>query len=244
MTYREYLRGKNDYLQLNKVQKGGMYQTTDQMYGWNELVLTDDDLKEIERLNNIKKQKNIHVVVISGPSHSGKSTLAKELENSLTANKVDNKVIGQDHYFRKDVKQRLNKNYDTPLAIDHMRLRNDIINQIETLPNDSVLIIEGFMTYFDLFIPSISDINFWINAKDPNVLAERRQKTGQNFRSIQWYLDTVWPNYQKYVEYCDDMFKQNTNLVPRTILNTDDSIEHNVEETLKLVSSKFGIQLE
>ncbi len=237
----EYLKHKSAYKSLDKFNLiGGLYPQTDVMYNWDELKLDDNDVKEIEKLNKLKEEKNIHVVIISGPSHSGKSTLAKELSEKLKINKV---VISQDHFFRKDVKQRLNKNYDTPQAIDHMRLRNKIIEQLESMPSNSVLIIEGFMTYFDPFLPSISNVNIWIDASDPQLLAERRQQTGQNFLGVEWYKSVVWPNHLKYIEYTDNLFRDNARLIQRNILKTTDNIYDNVSKALLLISSNMGIQM-
>lgn len=193
------------------------------MYDWGELDhLSSEEDSVVQELDYLKKKKNIRMIVISGPSHSGKTTLSRNLSNHFTAQNVQNRVVSQDRFFRKDVRAKLQGDYDQPKAIDHMRLRQKLIDELKNIPKDSVLILEGFMTYFDLFIPSISDFNLWINAQDPDELAKRREKTGQNFLGIKWYHDTVWANHLEYVKYCDKLFTDHSELHQRIFLTGDE----------------------
>eukprot|EP01095_Lingulamoeba_sp_RSL-Kostka_P007951 TRINITY_DN2598_c0_g1_i1.p1 TRINITY_DN2598_c0_g1~~TRINITY_DN2598_c0_g1_i1.p1 ORF type:complete len:364 (+),score=65.01 TRINITY_DN2598_c0_g1_i1:35-1126(+) len=147
---------------------------------------------------NIKKQfKKTRLVGISGPSHSGKSTLAlnlsKNYENSI--------VINQDRYFDVDyIKENCKYNWDLPEGIRH----NEFIDHIKDLINEGTydyIFVEGFMIYFDIGLASLFDCRFWFNS-DLNTCSTRRLKTQR--MTIQYYTDTVWPNHLSYTEHVFD----------------------------------------
>ena len=83
--------------------------------------------------DDIAKNKNIKMVLIAGPSSSGKTTFAKRLGIELRLNGLKPVTISVDNYFveRKDTPRDENGNYDFERleAID-LNLFNDHIKKL------------------------------------------------------------------------------------------------------------------
>ena len=77
-----------------------------------------------------RKKKNIRIVLIAGPSSSGKTTFAKRLKIQLRVNGLNPLSISLDDYFldRDKTPKDKNGNYDfeSPMAIDTSRLNKDL----------------------------------------------------------------------------------------------------------------------
>ena len=138
-----------------------------------DYILLDEALHEKKIANiadNIAKNKNIKVVLIAGPSSSGKTTFAKRLEIQLRINGLRPKTISVDNYFveREQNPKDENGEYDFECieAIDTKLLNNDLIKLLKgeeiqaptfnfqegkkeykgntmKLENDEILIMEG-----------------------------------------------------------------------------------------------------
>lgn len=148
---------------------------------WNPMLLKlyDYDIEELRRdisdqwgilttsLNDLERlfltpglppptiKRKPLVIAISGCSHSGKSTLANHLNDHFQKLHLNVKSLHQDNYFffpgvRYD-------SLDHPSALNHFKWRNDIEKSI--LNTDlHILIVEGFMAYFDPFLTCQFDI--------------------------------------------------------------------------------------
>ena len=99
-----------------------------------DCILMDEALheKKIAKIaDSISNNKNTKVVLIAGPSSSGKTTFAKRLEIELRLNGLKTKTISVDNYFveRKDNPKDENGEYDfeTIKAIDTNLLNNDLL---------------------------------------------------------------------------------------------------------------------
>ncbi len=99
-----------------------------------DYILMDEALheKKIAKIaDEISKNKNTKVILIAGPSSSGKTTFAKRLELELRLNGIKPKTISVDNYFkeRKDTPKDENGEYDFEAidAIDTKLLNNDLI---------------------------------------------------------------------------------------------------------------------
>lgn len=99
-----------------------------------EYILMDEALheKKIAKIaDEIYKNKNIKVILIAGPSSSGKTTFAKRLELELKLNGIKPKTISVDNYFveRKDTPKDEDGKYDFEAieAIDTKLLNNDLL---------------------------------------------------------------------------------------------------------------------
>lgn len=82
-----------------------------------DYILLDEALheKKIAGIaDNIAKNKDLKVVLIAGPSSSGKTTFAKRLALQLRINGLKPKTISVDNYFveRKDTPVDENGDYD------------------------------------------------------------------------------------------------------------------------------------
>ncbi|MBQ2917166.1 MAG: nucleoside kinase [Clostridia bacterium] len=99
-----------------------------------DYILMDEALheKKIAKIaDSISSNKEIKVVLIAGPSSSGKTTFAKRLEIELRLNGLKTKTISVDNYFveRKDNPRDENGEYDFEAieAIDTKLLNNDLL---------------------------------------------------------------------------------------------------------------------
>ena len=122
-----------------------------------DYILLDEALheKKIAGIaDNIAKNKDLKVVLIAGPSSSGKTTFAKRLALQLRINGLKPKTISVDNYFveRKDTPVDENGDYDFEniKAIDTNLLNNDLLKLLNgeeikapTLEDDEILIMEG-----------------------------------------------------------------------------------------------------
>lgn len=103
-----------------------------------DYILMDEALheKKIAKIaDKISQNKDIKVILIAGPSSSGKTTFAKRLELELKLNGIKPKTISVDNYFveRKDTPKDENGNYDfeTIKAIDTKLLNNDLLKLLD-----------------------------------------------------------------------------------------------------------------
>ena len=138
-----------------------------------DYILLDEALheKKIAQIaDKIYNDKNIKVILVAGPSSSGKTTFAKRLELQLRINGLKPKTISVDNYFveRKDTPRDENGEYNFEVieAIDTKLLNNDLVKLLKgeevkmptfnfqtgtkeyngntmRLANDEVLIMEG-----------------------------------------------------------------------------------------------------
>lgn len=170
--------------------------------GGKNLILTSEALLEkkiAEIADQIAKKKETKMVLIAGPSSSGKTTFAKRLGIQLKVNGIKPVTIGTDNYFveRKDTPKDENGDYDfeTIDALD-LNLFNDHLCKLikgETvevptfdfkvgtkryngknfinLADDEILVIEGIHCLNDKLTASIPKENkFKIYISDLTVL--------------------------------------------------------------------------
>ena len=103
-----------------------------------DYILMDEALheKKIAKIaDQIAQNKNIKVILIAGPSSSGKTTFAKRLELELKLNGIKPKTISVDNYFveREDTPRDEDGNYDFEeiKAIDTKLLNNDLLKLLD-----------------------------------------------------------------------------------------------------------------
>ena len=101
-----------------------------------DIIMLDEALHEKKIANiadEIAKNRNIKMVLIAGPSSSGKTTFAKRLGIQLRINRIKPVTISVDNYFveRKDTPKDENGNYDFECieAID-LKLFNDHLTRL------------------------------------------------------------------------------------------------------------------
>lgn len=119
----------NTLYKLNQIIKSGKIR---------DYILLDEALHEkkiakiADAISNNKKKK---VILIAGPSSSGKTTFAKRLELELRLNGLKTKTISVDNYFveREDTPRDENGEYDFESidAIDTNLLNNDLLKLLK-----------------------------------------------------------------------------------------------------------------
>ena len=167
----------------------------------NEVILTAEALHEkkiAEIADKIANKKGIKMVLIAGPSSSGKTTFAKRLGIQLRLHGMKPVTIGTDNYFveRKDTPRDENGEYDfeTIEALD-LKLFNDHLTKLiggeeidvptfdfkvgtklyngekMNLNDDEILVIEGIHSLNDRLTANIPKENkFKIYISDLTVL--------------------------------------------------------------------------
>ena len=174
-----------------------------------ELILTSEALheKKISQIADaIAKDKNKKMILIAGPSSSGKTTFAKRLGVQLRLNGLKPKTISVDNYFveREDTPRDENGKYDFEAleAIDLDLFNRDLKALLEgkevkmptfdfkdghkyykgdtlQLADDEILVIEGIHCLNNQLTPSkmcIRDRYIWNNRNDSGV--NRRSRNG------------------------------------------------------------------
>lgn len=119
----------NTLYKLNNIIKNGKIK---------EYILMDEALhgKKIAKIaDTISDNRKIKVVLIAGPSSSGKTTFARKMELELRLNGLKAKTISVDNYFveRPDTPRDENGEYDFESidAIDRELLNNDILKLLK-----------------------------------------------------------------------------------------------------------------
>ena len=119
----------NTLYKLNQIIKSGKIR---------DYILLDEALheKKIAKIaDTISSNKKKKVVLIAGPSSSGKTTFAKRLELELRLNGLKTKTISVDNYFveRKDTPRDKNGEYDFESieAIDTKLLNDDLLKLLK-----------------------------------------------------------------------------------------------------------------
>ena len=177
-----------EYDDINKIMKiDRVYRINDAIEKGTikDIILLAEALheKKIAKIaDNIAKNKNIKMILIAGPSSSGKTTFAQRLGIQLKLNRIKPVTISVDNYFveRKDTPRDENGEYDFECleAID-LKLFNDhltrLLNREEVempefdfyegtkrykgkklkLEKDEVLVIEGIHCLNDKLTSSI-----------------------------------------------------------------------------------------
>lgn len=168
------------------------------------------------------------IIGITGGTGSGKSTVAKEIINSLSPDDIA--VIQQDAYYRdqSDIPfdERVKTNYDHPLAFDNALLIEHLQKLIsgksieqpiydfekhtrkaETVHVDSrdIIILEGILLLEDEHLRKMQDIKIYVDT-DADVRILRRiqrdiDERGRTLESvIDQYLTTVRPAHMQFIE--------------------------------------------
>lgn len=152
------------------------------------------------------------IIGISGPTCSGKTSVAKKLHESIEGSVL----IDQDTYFITDeddprhvLIQELNHfNWELLSSLDMSKMYTDIKNIIETSNEDikdgesnnkcKVMIIEGFLLYNYKPIADLCDKKYFINI-DKQVCWDRRKNRVYSPPDVPGYFDkVVWPEYLRH----------------------------------------------
>lgn len=186
------------------------------------------NLKEF--LNNItnfiQPNQKPYLIAITGGSGSGKTYVAKLIQEKLNKNNQTTTLISLDDYYKTKPKEILEKdyNFDNPKALDLELLKNHLKelhqNKIikkpiydfktssrkgyENLSPSDIIIIEGLFSLNNLLVDEV-DLMIYIQV-DENIMLQRRIKRdienrGQTKQEVinQW-KNSVFPAYKKYIK--------------------------------------------
>ena len=158
--------------------------------------------------------RRLFLVGISGPSGVGKSTLADQLSLKLLSPFLPLSLESFMHPGKRMPKHSNGQmNWETPDGVDFeslrlslLRLKEVIASQRslpeklllcsskvklrrpfpveESLPDDLVIVVEGFLLFHDLGLRSMLDVHLWLEA-DCNICAQRRYKRSKRARKRQ-----------------------------------------------------------
>ncbi|WP_286904370.1 uridine kinase [Clostridium sp. UBA1652] len=168
------------------------------------------------------------LIGITGGTGSGKSTIAKEIYNNFSENRIG--MIEQDSYYKDQshlsMEERVKTNYDHPKAFDNDLLVEHLAQLIEgksidkpiydfsnhnrkseTIKVDSkeIIIIEGILVLEDERIRDLLDIKIYVDT-DADVRIIRRmvrdiKERGRTVESvIDQYLSVVKPMHLQFTE--------------------------------------------
>lgn len=170
-----------------------------------------------------------YIILIAGPSTSGKSTLAKNLAKNILAAGHSEIVVALDNYYRDlshlSLEQRAQHNFDCPDAWEHERVLRDIrtlkkgqpvkmpVYDFHThLRSDATyrlspadyMIFEGLFALFYEELCALADLKIYITLDDSTAL-ERRivrdvAERGRTRDSvIEQFCSTVQPANEEYI---------------------------------------------
>ncbi len=186
------------------------------------------NLKEF--LNNITKfinpNQKPYLIAITGGSGSGKTYIAKLIQEKLNKNNQNTTLISLDDYYKTKPKEILEKDYDfdNPKALD-LKLLNKHLKELhqnktikkplydfktssrkgyENLSPSEIIIIEGLFSLNQFFLDEI-DLKIYIHV-DEDIMLQRRIKRdiehrGQKKEDIinQW-KNFVYPAFETYIQ--------------------------------------------
>lgn len=173
-------------------------------------------------------QKKPIIIGVAGGSGSGKTTVAKEIYKNFPGQSIA--IIEQDAYYKaqdhKTMEERLETNYDHPLAFDHdllithlhellhfrpiekpvydytVHTRSDKIIPVEPI---DVIILEGILILDDERLRELMDIKVFVDTdSDLRIIRRLLRDTEERGRSltsvIEQYLTVVRPMHNQFVE--------------------------------------------
>ena len=153
--------------------------------------IAEDEVQHSRRLERITteitrrfRQENLRMVLVAGPSCSGKTTTSRFLTHMLRDNGIQPCVVSLDNYFLNLDQRPLDPNgnidYESFYGLDLKQLERDVVSLLEgnrvsmptydyvegkrtyhgntlQLDNNSLLFLEGLHALNPLLIPNISD---------------------------------------------------------------------------------------
>ena len=170
-----------------------------------------------------------HIVLIAGPSASGKSTLAKNLASYIAESGYSQKLVHLDNYYRDlshlSSEQRDQHDFDCPDSWEHERIIRDVqmlknrqpvriptydfhthlrSNETQRLEAADYMIFEGLFALCYDELCSLADFKIYVTIDDDTALERRIQRDvierGRTRNSvIEQFYSTVKPSNKKYI---------------------------------------------
>jgi uridine kinase len=170
-----------------------------------------------------------YIILMAGPSASGKSTVAKHLANHLAKEGYSQTVVALDNYYRDlshlSEEQRAQHNFDCPDAWEHERILQDVrllksghpiemptydfrthsrSDTIQPIKTSDYIIFEGLFALCYEKLCDLADLKVYITLEDSTALERRIQRdTVERGRTrdsvIEQFRSTVQPANETYI---------------------------------------------
>jgi uridine kinase len=191
------------------------------------------------------------VVVISGGTASGKTTIAQALAAKLGERAL---LVSHDRYYR-DVADPLDHNYDEPgaldtaLLVDHLRALRDHLPvslpiyhfpihrrlpEVETVSPRPVILIEGLFVLADPAMRAQADLMVFVEAESDLRLARRLRR---DVIERGWNIDQVLTRYMRDVREGYRRFIRPSRAYANVILDGEGPVEVSVNTLLARLPS-------
>jgi uridine kinase len=202
-----------------------------------------------------------YIILIAGPSTSGKSTLAKNLARQISVAGYNERVVSLDNYY-KDLshlseEQREQHNFDSPDAWEHERILRDVqrLKQgkpvempvydfhthsrsatTERLEPSDYMIFEGLFALYYKELCALADLKIYITLDDSTALKRRiLRDTVERGRTrdsvIEQFCSTVQPASEEYI--------RPSKVAADIILHGTTPREVQLDEALKYIRNTF-----
>ncbi len=152
-------------------------------------------------VDSYTKYEPCKVIGISGPSASGKTTLAERLQQELPKSAIlslDRYTIPRNVtiFHHPNDSNTVYQNWETVETHDFDLLLEDVI-KLKQSGEYSYLIVEGFLLFADSILIPHFDVLIFFDFEDWKELAKRRVKRSYGF-TMDMYEHLVWPYYLQY----------------------------------------------
>ncbi|QSE98140.1 nucleoside/nucleotide kinase family protein [Fulvivirga lutea] len=140
------------------------------------------------------------IIGIGGVSRSGKTTLAKLLQDQLGEKNV--KIISQDDFALDKAELPTfhgMTDWEHPNGINFDSLRKTVLQESKKYP---YLITEGFLIYHDDELRSLIDFKIFIDINEATFL-NRKMKDDRWGKTPIIYVSHIWDSYLKYGKISD-----------------------------------------
>ena len=135
------------------------------------------------------------IIGIGGVSNSGKSSLAKNLKQSLKGFRVE--IIGQDDYVfpeNKIPKIKGHTDWEIPASINFPAFKKVLLHKSKTA---DVTIAEGLMVFYDEELRKSFDLSIFLEMSKKEFL-KRKVKDLRWGLEPTWYIEYIWNSFLCY----------------------------------------------
>lgn len=137
------------------------------------------------------------IIGIGGCSRSGKSSLARQINDALDNNRV--LLLDMDDFVlpaSEIPKINDRTDWERPESVDFRQL----VQTIKDNEDYDVIVVEGILIFANQELVELMDTKIWMQISRKAFL-ERRKKETRWGEEPDWFLDHVWDSYIKYGQY-------------------------------------------
>lgn len=191
---------------------------------------TGQHAESSEPSGQLANVRSVVLIGIAGPSGSGKSTVAERLSVTLASplKPIQADWFFAPRMMPRDPK--FGQNWETPQGLDFLGLREELtrikatLSKATTIPQELrcgpfpivreglvgqpmdaeapvVIVVEGFLLFFDQVLCSMLDAHVWVETDYNKCLQRRHQRDAPHVdinRFSEWYRGLVWKHFELY----------------------------------------------